>query len=265
MYGEQLRQLTGCRYAVILSLERGLGQSLAKIGRGAPLRRSVRTILVAALVKLRGNDAYRTLAIHLKIPHVTLHRYTLRICALLAGRSLRPEGLTGHGWLIVDSTCSRVRSMEQADYSGYKHHRSRKVQVIVDDLWRIVDVSKAYSGAVHDKVIWNRESGRVRASLDRPTLGDKAYAGGEGEGTILFRPIKRNETAYKADVDGCKTANRQLSKVRVKVEHVFARLKTFRVLQGLFVFRPERYAMVFHAVAVIYNEILQEKYARKFG
>jgi hypothetical protein len=30
---------------------------------------------------------------------------------------------------------------EKADFSGYKHHNNRKVQTIVDDRYRAVDVS----------------------------------------------------------------------------------------------------------------------------
>ena len=67
----------------------------------------------------------------------------------------------------------------------------------------------------------------------------------------------------KADVEKCKAGNRRLSKIRVKVERVFARIKTFRILQGLFVCKPERYAMVFRAVALIYNEIIDEGLAGK--
>jgi hypothetical protein len=261
MHAEQLRQLTGCRYAVIVNLERRIGGNFTRNGSGAPFRRPVRTIIVAALIKLRGNDAYRTLSIYLGIPHVTLHRYATRVVALLAGQRLGSGRRAAHGWLIVDTTCNRVRSIDKADYSGYKHHHIRKVQVVADDRSRIVDTSPAWSGATHDKEIWNGEFGRVRASLDRPVLGDKAYAGGDGEGELLFRPVEKNERAYKADVDGCKAANRRLSKVRVTVEHVFAKLKTFRIIQGQFAFLADRYGDAFRAVAVLHNMNLDERNA----
>ena len=76
MHAEQIRQLTGCRYAVLVNLERRLTNVIARRRRGAPFRRSARVILVAALTKMRSDAAYRTLAVHLDIPHVTLHRYT---------------------------------------------------------------------------------------------------------------------------------------------------------------------------------------------
>jgi len=124
-------------------------------------------------------------------------------------------GLVGHTWLMVDSTCTRVRSAQAADYSGYKHHKNRKVQIITDDRRRIVAVSAGYSGAVHDKTIWNKEFDGIEAMLDRPVQADKAYAGGKGENVVIFRPTKRNEVAYRANIEECRRFNRELSKRRV--------------------------------------------------
>jgi hypothetical protein len=156
-------------------------------------------------------------------------------------------------FLIVDTTCSRIRSTEQKDYSGYKHHKNRKCQALVDDKRHIVSVSDAYAGAVHDKVIWNREFAITKRLFDRPTLGDKAYAGGKGENTILFRPVKRNETAYKDEKESSKAFNRELSKWRVTVEHVFAQLKNYRILRGIFPLHPTRYGMIFCTIALLHN------------
>jgi hypothetical protein len=156
-------------------------------------------------------------------------------------------------WLIVDTTSTRVRSTSVAHYSGYKHHRCSKVQVIVADSGMVLDVSAAYPGSVHDKAIWDRELPRVRPLLTCPTLGDKAYAGGSGEWETLFRPVRRNETAWKRDNEASRSFNRRLSSVRVRVEHAFARIKSFRVLAGQFQLGVDRYACVFAAVAFVCN------------
>ena len=89
----------------------------------------------------------------------------------------------------------------------------------------ITDVSPPYPGATHDKTLWNKvKRPKHRENL---VLGDKAYAGGLGEGEYLLRPIKRGETAYKQDKPTAKEFNRRLSRIRVRIEHVFARLKTW--------------------------------------
>ena len=108
MREEELRQVTGVRYPVLVRLERIVADAVAGKRRGAPLGRPVRDILVSALAKLRGGSAYRTLAVHPGIPHVTLQRYVLLVCRIFSGRfgSLPHEA---RSWLTVDTTSVRVR------------------------------------------------------------------------------------------------------------------------------------------------------------
>ncbi|MBP0639339.1 hypothetical protein J8I34_28920 [Cupriavidus sp. AcVe19-6a] len=47
---------------------------------------------------------------------------------------------------------------ESKAYSGYKHHRRAKVQVVTHKDRRIVAVSQSYPGSVHDEKIWNMEA-----------------------------------------------------------------------------------------------------------
>jgi hypothetical protein len=89
--------------------------------------------------------------------------------------------------------------------------------------------------------------------FDQLVLADKAYAGGNGEGQHLLRPIKHNETAYKAKPDESREFNRKLSKLRVRIEHVFARLKTWRILSGLFQYKWQRLSEFVRVIAVIHN------------
>ena len=72
MHTEQMRQLTDCRYAVLVNLERRLTNVIARRRRGAPFRRSARVILAAALTKMRSDAAYRTLAIHYHVKNVQI-------------------------------------------------------------------------------------------------------------------------------------------------------------------------------------------------
>lgn len=162
---------------------------------------------------------------------------------------------------MVDGTCTRIRSSDLNDYSGYKHHKNQKVQMLVDDQRRVLAVSKGYSGKVHDKTMWNQEFKSLEALLDKPVLSDKAYAGAKSENKILLRPIKRNEMLYKDHKDISKAFNRELSKWRVTVEHVFAQLKAFKILRNLFPLQPKRYGTCFKAIALVYNLNLDAKNA----
>jgi hypothetical protein len=261
LHEEELRQLTGCRYSVLILLKKALLLHFAGRRAGRPYKHSVWTMLIVTLIKMRGAEAYKTLEIYLHIDSVTLHRYVNRVCGLLADIPFG-KGLD-YQYLIVDGTCTRVRSTDEQNYSGYKHHKNRKVQMIVDDCRRVVAVSPCYSGAVHDKTIWNREFALTKSSIDKPILGDKGYAGGLGENKVLFRPIKRNELEYKNNKAETKAFNRLLSQKRVVVEHVFAQLKAFKLLCGIFPLKSHRYGTFFRAIAFVYNSNLDAKQRRK--
>ncbi len=84
-------------------------------------------------------------------------------------------------------------------------------------------------------------------------LADKAYAGGTREGEVLLRPIRRNEREWKVNPAAAKTRNAALSKRRVRIEHVFAQLKAWRIIHHYYPMRPQTYATTFRAIAYIHN------------
>ena len=193
------------------------------------------------------------------VAFVTIQRYTNRICELLADLALFRRAQ--QHWLIVDSTSTRVRSTELKDYSGYKHHKNHKVQLIVNDIGQIAALSKSYSGSVHDKTIWNQEFALTKRLFVAPVLADKAYIGAKGENTCLLRPVKHNERQYKERNEESKAFNRELSKIRVKIEHVFAQLKAFKLFANTFALDKKRLSTCYRAVAVAYNMNLDAKNA----
>ena len=163
--------------------------------------------------------------------------------------------------LIVDTTSTRVRSTDVKFYSGHKKQRVVKVQVLCDADGIVHSVSDGCSGGVHDKTIWNIEFARV--PRDATVLADKAYVGGNGEGTVLFRPIRRNERQWRDDETAAKSYNAALSKRRVRIEHLFARLKTWRIIHHYYPMRPETYSTTFKAIAYIHNLQVPDKQARR--
>jgi hypothetical protein len=257
IHASEIHQLTGVEYPVFVRLTAILEKSLVAKRRGAPFGRPVADMLLFALVKLRGGQAYRTLAVYWRVPPVSLHRYTMRVCRELGMVALTSAVDNSVRWFAVDTTSTRVRSSEAVCYSGDKHHKAYKVQLVVDDAKRILDVSIGYPASIHDKRIWNQEFPRVRLIARRPVLGDKAYAGGMGEEQMLFRPVKRGEKRWKQARETSQAFNRDLSRIRVRVEHVFARLKTFRIIRDQFAPRPVHYGMVVRALAVIHNLTLE--------
>jgi hypothetical protein len=251
MHQPQLEQLTGCRYAVLLELVLQVRKSLIQNRRGRPFNHSVLVMPVLALMKLRQSLTVRSMEALTGVDSVTVSRCVNRVVSVLELLPLAKKVLGGQ--LITDTSSMRIGTTGTDAYSGHKHQRCAKVQALVREDGQIVDVSQAYAGSVHDKTIWNKEADRLKPLFDHLVLADKAYAGAKGEGEWLLRPIKRGETAYKQDKESAKAFNRGLSKIRVRVEHAFARLKTWKVLSGMFPFKWTRLGEVTRAIAVIHN------------
>ncbi len=156
--------------------------------------------------------------------------------------------------LVVDTTSVRVGTTDVTWYSGHRKRHVAKVQALCDGRGGDHSVSGTYPGSRHDKTIWNLEFPNL-PRCER-ILADKAYAGATGEGTLLFRPVRRNEAEWKADPEAAKEKNRQLSKRRVRIEHAFARLKTWRIIHHYYPMKPMSFATTVKAIAFINNTII---------
>ncbi len=88
-------------------------------------------------------------------------------------------------------------------------------------------------------------SSDVQTSL--PILADKAYVGLTH--CNVTTPVKRNEKPYKK----AKEDNKALSSKRIKVEHVFASLKSWRILKKLHFYSRKMIDMIFQGLVNIYN------------
>lgn len=243
----QLEQLTGCRYAALRHLAAQLAPALRN-ARGRPYQHGPLAMLVLCLMKFKLSLSGRALEALSGVDAVTLSRYVLKVTAALGALPLSKKP---QGFLLVDTTSVRVGSRRRDSYSGHKHQRCAKVQVVCDEAEQIAAVGRAWPGSVHDKTVFERERCKLAQTLQAVMLADKAYAGCPGEGSQLLRPIKKGERAWREP--GAAQFNAQLGKKRAKVEHVFARLKTFKVLQGLLPYRWQRLGDIVRALAVVHN------------
>ena len=117
----------------------------------------------------------------------------------------------------------------------------------------IQNISKAYPSSIHDKKLFICEYKNLTNKIDKSLkiLEDKGYVGlGEYQITI---PIKRNEREYKKDKNLAKTNNQLMSRKRIKIEHVFAYMKNFRILQRLNYYKTNKIELFFQSIANIYN------------
>lgn len=247
---ERLRRLARVSNRVWQGLVVACGRQ--EPGPGRPCRYALDVQVLVLLVKLRLDLPYRALEAISGIDAVTASRMVRRLLGRI--REVVPARQPGPGeFYLVDTTTVRVRARQDRYYSGYKHHRGVKTQVLADEMMVIHHLSSAWPASVHDKTICDRTLERVKPLLRRPVLADKAYAGTHLEGHGLIRPVKHNEWGYRAEPEQAKAFNRELSRRRVRIEHVMASLKRFRILGGRFSLALECYPAVMRAAALIHN------------
>jgi len=224
---------------------------------GAPWKYTLENVVEAFLFRLKTALPLRLIAALFFIQLTTLFRHCRRLTMLLATLHEREKPAHEVDHLIVDTTSTRAKTGDVKFYSGYKKQRVVKVQVLCCNEGLVRHVSNGHPGSIHDKRIWNLEFPGI--PRHHAILADRAYAGATGDGSFLHRPVRKNETAYKADMPKAKEQNRRLSLKRVKIEHLFARLKTWRIIHHYFPQNPETYSTVFKAIAYIHNQMVLER------
>ncbi|MFJ3715365.1 transposase [Streptomyces sp. NPDC090057] len=125
--------------------------------------------------------------------------------------------------LIVDGTLVPTRDHQVAEQS--KNYRySTNHQVVVDaDTRLVVAVGRPVPGNRNDCKAWS-ESGAAAAVGNTTTIADGGY-----QGTGLVIPHRRPAGGELRDWK--KEHNRSHKQVRARVEHVFARMKTWKILR----------------------------------
>ncbi|MBF7691679.1 hypothetical protein I2F30_13225 [Acinetobacter sp. SCC474] len=109
--------------------------------------------------------------------------------------------------------------------------------------------------AVHDFELFKRNLKQIPVRL--LSLRIKVIK----EFLLFFRnsllPLKEKR-GYKLHPE-LKTYNREINKRRIGIEHVFCKLKTFKILSGCYRNRGKRLGLRFNLIAGIYNLQLSEK------
>lgn len=90
-------------------------------------------------------------------------------------------------------------------------------------------------------------------------IADKGYQGISKLHHNSFIPEKKPRGGTLTPTQ--KAYNRELSKVRIKIEHVFAKLKVFRIIAERYRNRRRRFGLRFNLIASLYNLELRLKHA----
>lgn len=126
--------------------------------------------------------------------------------------------------LVVDATEQRTeRRNNGSGYSGKKKAETIKTQVVVDKKGKILHVSSSVPGNIHDKKLFD-DSG---VKLPHNAKGDLGYLGVNiiiPHKSSKLHSLTRKQTLF----------NTRHSRQRIIIEHVFALLKSYRILADRF-------------------------------
>lgn len=159
---------------------------------------------------------------------------------------------------IVDSTERVIQRPKENErqafyYSGKKKHHTVKNQIIVHpETKKILAVSKTVEGKRSDKRLFVEDPLYTVIPPGAHGRADKAYIGID-EQPFLTWTIPKKKPRGGELTEGEKETNRQISKIRIYVEHPNAYLKHFAILSNRFRSRVERAELPIKTIAAIYN------------
>jgi hypothetical protein len=186
------------------------------------------------LAHLRNGHPYAQLATGFGIGTTTAYRYITEAVDLLA--TLAPtleqavREASRKAFVLLDGTLLPIDRIaaDQPFYSGKHKRHGVNVQVLTDPFGRLLWVSPALPGAVHD-IRAAREHGIIDALAQAGVTcwADKGYRGAGG--TVRLPYWGR----WKTLAPGQKAVNRSHAKIRALVEQAMATLKNWRLLRKL--------------------------------
>ncbi|WP_327329989.1 MULTISPECIES: transposase family protein [unclassified Streptomyces] len=184
------------------------------------------------LAHLRCGDTYARLAAEFRIGIATAYRYIREAVDLLAALAPTLEQamptVRKRAYVILDGTVLPIDRIaaDRPYYSGKKKHHGMNVQVLADPADRLIWVSDALSGAMHDLT-----AARTHGIPDALAINDiKCWAGKayQGTGPAVRVPFRgKNLRGWR------RRHNRDHAKIRSLGERAMATLKCWRLLRKL--------------------------------
>lgn len=153
--------------------------------------------------------------------------------------------------LIVDATEQETEKRKGTGYSGKKKKQTIKTQIHINPNGKIKAVSKSSPGNIHDKKVYDKSKtyATIRGKPEKvKKKGDLGYLG-----TECMLPVKKPKNRNLTEKQ--KQFNQQFSKERIIIEHTFAHLKKFHILQDRFRNNISKYNLIFKNICGIRNFI----------
>jgi len=219
-----------------------------KKGSGRPYALTLEESVAMLLVYTRSYTTHIFLAALFDIHESRVCRYFARVRPVVESvfdiptekTDLREEEILK---LVVDAAEQRTERRDRGSgYSGEKKAQTVKTQIVVDAKGKIMHVSRSVPGDIRDKKLFD-DSG---VQLPDNAKGDLAYLG-----TNITIPHKSSKlhALTKTQTLG----NVRHSRKRIIVEHVFAPLKSYRILADRFRGHLKTYHQYFVIVCGLCN------------
>ena len=144
---------------------------------------------------------------------------------------------------------------QKKSYSGKKKVHTFKVQAIIHYRTQQILSLCTSRGAIHDFELFKQNLNQIPANIF--ILADKGYQGIYAVYPNSLLPLKAKKRC-KLHPE-LKLYNQEINKRRIGVEHVFGRLKTFKILAKRYRNRGKRLGLRFNLIAGIYNMELSKK------
>ena len=138
---------------------------------------------------------------------------------------------------------------QQLSYSGKKKAHTFKVQAIIHYQTQEILSLSMCEGSKHDFELFKENMKSIpKGSF---ILADKGYQGIYAIYNQSLIPLKAKKGRKLAEE--LKVYNREINRRRIGIEHVFGKLKTFKILCERYRNRGKRIGLRFNLIAGIYN------------
>lgn len=121
---------------------------------------------------------------------------------------------------------------QQANYSGKKKRHTRKHLAAVDQNKRVLVLTKAREGKVHDKRLHDEDEIAGFIPTEIPIEVDSGFQGFQAEYQNVHLPHKKPRGGELTEVE--RAENRALSQSRVVCEQAFSGIKRYRAISGTY-------------------------------
>lgn len=223
---------------------------------GRNFKMPIEDIVLMALMYYRTYTTMIWLGFLFNLNGSTVSRLILRVEPLLAkimsinkDRELSEEELQA---CLIDATEQKTQRPSTEDqkpfYSGKKKQHTIKTEMKTTLKGKITNVSESVPGSVHDYTLRKLQPALAE---DERAYVDSGYQGFQKEHVATELPFKATKT--KPLDEESKQYNTALSRIRVKVEHIFGDMKVFGIMKNVYRNSRDTYNQKFVIIAGLVN------------